>query len=1244
MSEIGNIKRQYSGFITFPINRPVTTIMIFATIGVFGWQSYQKLPINLMPDISYPSLTVRTEFEGAAPEDVEKLVTRPLEEMLGIVGGLVEISSVSSVGLSEITLEFLWNTEMNIAQQDVRDRLDLFEPPKEVTKKPVILRFNPNLDPVIRIGMTPPSDLTDEEKNQYLTTLRESVQRRLKSDLEAETGIAQVDVKGGQEEEIQILVDSKMLKSLGISLEDIVRSLASQNINIAGGKLVEGKTEYIVRTLKEFKDIEDIKNVIISTSAGLPALDSNPISAISSISSLQSLSSTSSNVQNVSNKAVPIKLKDVAIVRWGNKERDTIIRINGEDAIELEIYKEGDSNTVTVCNLAKDLLGIERKKSFSELLNEQISLAIQTGSSSQYADGNSPFQASNARREQMKKKTLLGSIPPGVKIHIISDQSQFIISSIEEVQSSAVNGGLLSLLILYLFLRELRSTLTIGFAIPISIIIVFIPMFMRDISLNIMSLGGLALGIGMLVDNSIVVLESITRCREEGDSVIDSAIRGTSEVGAAVTSSTLTTVAVFFPVAFVEGIAGQIFGDLALTVTFSLLASLFVALFFDPLIVSKTHFESGNRQNIFLPIRIFLYYRNVRHRNFLTSFLITSLLILKKHIKKSKSHFFEIFKYKSSNSKIKNTLKILFFPFNVLLRLISWIILNFIIYPVITMVTIVILPFVILTVLIYVIIRKILYILLYLPLEIFNIGFSGFRHIYRVILSKSLRFSPLFILLAIVLFIYTISILPQLGQELIPTMKQGEFNIVFETRAGTKLEQTLQKALRIEDKLKEHPLIERITLQVGTTDTSKSESKGTNENKATFTIILKNRSETAQIQDKIIDEIRSTLIPLPEESITFSLPTLFTLKNDLEVQVFGDDLNILKTVGEKCLQKVKEVKGVKDADISIQPGYPELLIQLDRELLAERGLTPAQVANKLRTEIQGEIATKFNRGGDKIDIRVRTDQALLKSIDDLKQLSIVEGAVPVRLCDIAKIVEDVGPSDIRRIGQKRVALITANIEGRDLASVSNEVLDRLRKVEKPREFFITLGGQNRELSSSYQSLQFALFLALFLVYVVMACQFESIWLPLLIMFSIPLAFVGVVLTLFWTNTNLDVMVFLGSIVLAGIVVNNAIVLLDYTEQLVARGYSLHDAIVQASVARLRPIFMTTLTTVLGLLPMLTSRGEGSELRQPLALTVIAGLSSSTLLTLWIIPMAYYMFSNLVHRKKDNEMVPSTDIH
>ncbi|HOK08116.1 MAG TPA: efflux RND transporter permease subunit [Candidatus Hydrogenedens sp.] len=1231
MNEQTTVVNSNSSFISFPIRRPVTIIMIFTTIIVFGWRSYQKLPINLMPDISYPSLTVRTEFEGAAPEDVEKLVTRPLEEMLSIVSGLVEISSVSSVGLSEITLEFMWNTDMNIAQQDVRDRLDLFEPPKEVTKKPVILRFNPNLDPVIRIGLTPPANISPVEKERYLTTLRESVQRKLKSDLEAETGIAQVVVKGGQEEEIQILVDSKMIKSLGLSLDDIVRSLASQNINVAGGKLSEGKTEYIVRTLKEFQDIEDIKNVIISTSLNIPSLSNNPISSISSLT--LNTDATSSNIQQTSPKSTPIYLKDVATVKWGTKERDTIIRIDGEEAIELEIYKEGNSNTVTVCNLVKDLLGIERKKSLSELINEQLSLELSPVAHD--SEGKHTIEDPHARREQFKRKNLISSLPPDTKIHIISDQSQFIISSIEEVQSAAINGGFLALLILYLFLREIRSTFTIGLAIPISIITVFIPMFIRGISLNIMSLGGLALGIGMLVDNSIVVLESIARCREEGDSIIDSAIRGTSEVSSAVVASTLTTIAVFFPVAFVEGIAGQIFGDLALTVTFSLLASLLTALFLNPLLVSKTHFfsEPSNTQHLLHPFRIFLFFRQIKHKSLFASFIFTIVFTFKRHIQYSRKTLFEILRYSPRSSRWLNLLKIIFFPINILLKFISWGIINIFVYPLLILFFIIVSPIFLSFALCALLIKKTLSLLLFLPLELFHIVFESFRHLYRISLSSNLKFAPIYIFLAIALFTYTITLLPRIGQELIPPMKQGEFNIQYETRAGTQLNQTLEKVLRIENKLKENPYIERITLQVGT-ESSKTESKGKNENKATFTILLKDRSKTAQIQDKIIDEIRSSLLPLPEESIIFTLPTLFTLKSNLEVQIFGDDLNTLKSVGEACLQKVRQVRGVKDADISIQSGYPEILIQLDRELLAEKGLSPAQVANKLRTEIQGEIATKFNRGGDKIDIRVRTNQTFLQSINDLKQMSIIEGAVPVRLCDVSTIVEDVGPSDIRRIGQKRVALITANIEGRDLASVSQEVISKLRDVEKPREFFITLGGQNRELATSYHSLRLALLLATFLVYVVMASQFESIWLPILVMLSVPLAFIGVIIILFLTGTNLNIMVFLGSIILAGIVVNNAIVLIDYTNQLITRGLSLHDAIIQASMVRLRPIFMTTLTTVLGLLPMLLSKGEGSELRQPLALTVITGLSASTLLTLWLIPMAYYMFSNLSHKVRN----------
>ncbi|MCX8063601.1 MAG: efflux RND transporter permease subunit, partial [Candidatus Hydrogenedentes bacterium] len=917
-----------------------------------------------------------------------------------------------------------------------------------------------------------------------------------------------------------------------------------------------------------------------------------------------------------------IRLKDIANVVWGTKERETIIRINGDEAVEIEIYKEGDANTVNVCNLVKDLLGIERKRSLSEIIEEKISLGLQPVARD--SEGKHELsETPSTRRELIKKRNILSSLPQDVQIHIISDQSQFIISSIEEVQNSAINGGILALLVLFLFLRDIKSTITIGFAIPISVIATFLPMFIRGVSLNIMSLGGIALGIGMLVDNSIVVLESIFRCKEEGDAVRTSALRGTYEVSSAVIASTLTTVAVFFPVSFVEGIAGQLFRDLSLTVTFSLLASLLVALFLNPLFVSNTFTLTGQSQRVILPLRVFKFYKEIKHEKFLSSFGKSICFLVIRYIRNAQMELRNIFTFKKTPSIFTSPLTF----FDVSLKLISWILNTVILYPLVVIACLSLSPILVMCWLVMKIFTSLSKMLLYIPLNLFSILFEGFKNLYKYSLKRSLPYAPFFLILIFILFIYTLLLLPRLGQELIPTLKQGEFNILYETKAGTKLEQTLEKTKRIEQILKAHPLVETITLQIGS-ESSKSESKGRNENKATFTVLLKNRKETTQIQESIIEELRTKIIPFPEENIIFTLPSLFSLKTNLEVQIFGDDLDMLMKVGEKCLENIRKIRGIKDAELSIQPGYPEIVIQFDTELLSAKGLTPIEVANKLRREIQGEIATKFNRGGDKIDIRVRTDQIYLKNLEDLRQLPISNGTPTIRLCDIATIKESVGPSDIRRIGQKRAGIITANIQGRDLGSVSEEVMENLRSIEKPREFFITLGGQNRELATSYQSLRFALFLAIFLVYVVMASQFESIWLPFLVMFSVPLAFIGVIIVLYLTNTSLSVTVFLGSIVLAGIVVNNAIVLIDYTNQLLKRGLSLGDAIVTASSVRLRPILMTTLTTVLGLLPMLTSKGEGSELRYPLALTIVTGLTSSTLLTLWIIPMANYMFSSM----------------
>lgn len=1185
------------------IRRPVTMAMLFLTLLVFGWRSYQQLPINLMPSISYPTLTVRTEYEGAAPEDVEKLVTRPLEEMLSIVSGMVEISSISSPGLSEIILEFTWDTDMNVAQQDVRDRLDLFDPPREVTEKPVILRYDPTLDPVMRVAITAgeavsggeaPARAKEEEK--ALTSIRDACERHLKSDLEAEEGIAQVTVKGGQEEEIQILVDAQRLKGLGLSLQDIVQSLAQQNINLSGGRLQEGKTEYLVRTLNEFTSIEEIRASIITPRGGQQ-----------------------------------LRLEDVAEVFLGTKERETIVRINGREAVALDMFKEGDANTVLVCNKIKDLLGFERKKGVVERVQEAINRSLRSARISENKDAQDQKADSGEDKDAVRLhgRTLLDRLPKGIALTIISDQSRFIVGAIKEVQDATIIGGFLALAILFLFLRELKSTMIIGVSIPISVVATFVPMFMRGISLNIMSLGGLALGVGMLVDNSIVVLESIFRCKEEGENAVDAAERGTQEVASAVTASTLTTVAVFFPIAFVEGIAGQLFSDLALTVTFSLLASLLAALYLIPLIASRQSLALRAERQVIWLLRAYQEGRDERQQRRLRALLgvlprgiwygarycrdsardtfgpsckaIASL--------KAERRFFTV---------ITAAGGILSMPFLLFLYL-SQLLLR--VFAAVLVTLLFVISMIVLA--IFLLLRTVLRIVLWLPLYLFNAVFDAVRSSYGVLLRGLLPFSPLILLAMAALALHAGYTARFLGRELIPPMNQGEFGLRMELRAGTRLAETEERAREVESVIRARPEVDSVTVEIGQEKSSSESDRG--ENVAEFTVLIKDPRRAAMLQERIIGDLRQEIKTRPSEEITVTLPTLFSFKTAIELQVVGDNLSELRKVGQRALEVVRTVPGVADAELSVKPGYPELIIELDRELLAAKNISPGQVASRLRTEVQGEVATRFNRSGEKVDIRVRTNQALLSSVDNLRQLSVTDGPTPIPLSSVANIRQQEGPSEIRRVDQRQVVLITANVENRDLGAVSEEIMNTVRGIDRPSGYYFMLGGQNRELATSYGSLRFALILAIFLVYVVMACQFESIVHPALVMFSVPLAFIGVVYVLYWTGTDLSIMVFLGGIVLAGIVVNNAIVLVDYVNQLRARGRSKKDAVVEAGQVRLRPILMTTITTVLGLLPMILSTGEGAEMRRPMAMTVMAGLSSATLLTLFVVPMAYHIF-------------------
>jgi len=1164
------------------IRRPVTMAMLFLTLLVFGWRSFEQLPVNLMPDISYPALTVRTEYEGAAPEDVEKLVTRPLEEMLAVVGGVVEISSISSPGLSEIVLEFHWDTDMAVAQQDVRDRLDVFEPPKEVTEKPVILRYDPTLDPIVRLAITPGGGLLGPQQEQKaLTDIRGAVERQVKADLESETGVAQVAVKGGREEEVQILVDAERLKNLGVSLNHIVDALAQQNINLSGGRLREGKTEYLVRTLNEFAVLNEIKNSIITAQDGRT-----------------------------------LRIEDAAQVSLGFKERENVVRVNGMEAVELKIFKEGDANTVRVADRVKDLLGVPRPIGAAEKMLHWIRGNI-AGAFSSPNETPAGDAAPGAGRGK-----LMNHLPKGSRVSVISDQSLFIKGSIKEVQDACIQGGLLALAVLYLFLRELKSTVIVGVALPISVIATFIPMFMQHISLNIMSLGGLAMGIGTLVDNAIVVLESVFRCKEEGDDTLDAAERGTQEVFAPVVSAALTTVCVFLPIAFVQGIAGQLFKDLAWTVTYSTMASMLAALYLIPTIVSRRRAVLARGRQVIWVLRAYREGREARQKGRLAALAGIPMESVRYAVAyfhvSSHDAFGWVFPYLKSPRLLARAGAVLVFPlilvmypFQVLLRALSALLIALLFFFSLAALVIITLG------------RVFLVSVFWLPLTIFNKGFDVFRSVYGMVLRHSLRFSPLILLLVAGVAFHAMTLLPKLGRELIPPMNQGEFGIRMEAPTGTRLADTEERAIAIERIIRGLPEIGSVSVEIGPDKDRSVQERG--ENIAQFTVRLKDANQAPEIQDQIIETLRRDITRTATEKITFTLPSIFSFKTAIEAQIFGDDLAVLKRLGEAVMEHVRGVSGVRDAELSVKSGYPEIIISLDKDLLASKGITPGQVAACLRREVQGEVATRFNRAGQKLDIRVRSDVEQLNSVQDLRRLSVKDGYPPIPLESVARIEVKEGPSEIRRIDQRHVVVVSANVQGRDLGAVSKDILNAMAHVERPDGVFFQLGGQHRELQVSFNSLVLASLLALFLVYVVMACQFESLVHPALIMITVPLGGISVIYVLYLARIEISIMVFLGGIVLAGIIVNNAIVLVDYVNQLRERGLSKLEALVLGGKVRLRPILMTTMTTCLGLLPMILGAGEGAELRRPMAITLMAGLSFGTLLTLLIIPMAYYLF-------------------
>lgn len=1084
--------------IDFSIRRKVTIAMFTIGIILFGMVSLSRLNINLLPELSYPTLTVRTDFEGAAPAEVENLVSEPIEEALGVVKNVQQVRSISRSGQSDVTLEFAWGTDMDFASIDVREKLDALQLPLEVDR-PVILRFDPSLDPIMRYAFYIEDEQPNDSQNVNFATfqeqennpeisrlkqLRRYADEQIKKDLQSALGVASIKISGGLEEEIQVDINQDRLSHLGIPIKQINQVLGAENVNLSGGRLEEGSQQYLVRTLNQFESVNDIRNVVVSSRDGNP-----------------------------------VYLKDLAEITQGYKEREAITRLNGQEAVEIAIYKEGDANTVNV-----------------------------------------------ARNVEAQMNNLSERLPEGMAITKVFDQSTFISSAVDEVVDAGIIGGILAIIILYIFLRNLWATVIISLSIPVSVIATFNLMYANDITLNIMSLGGIALGIGLLVDNSIVVLENIARHKEMGKNPLKAASDGAGEVGMAVVASTLTTIAVFFPLVFVHGIAGQLFRDQALTVTFSLLASLVVAITLIPMLSSLAGREKSEVEKPKL----------MEPKTKAGKWMRTARLFI---FETAPSYVIGI------GSKIVSSIgKGIMFVLN----------------PV---------------------------------LNGFEKQFTSLEDKYPTALRWSLRHRFAVITFAFLSLLGSLMLVPQLGMELIPSLSQGEFNVEFNLPPGTPIEQTDRALQHVQRAAEDIDHIRTSFAVAGTGNQMDANPNQGGENWGELNVTLTSGSGRS-LEETTMDKLRTDLQGIPGLSYKFSRPALFTFKTPVEIEVSGYNLDDLKKVSDNILQKLSANNRFADVKSTMEQGNPEIQITFDRPKAASLGLQVHEVADLVVSKVRGEVATRYSWRDQKIDVLVRSREQDRSSVEDIQNIIVNPNSnSPVPLSSIANINVATGPSEIRRAAQQRVALVSANLNYGDLATAAEEIRNVIDETAIPMGIQANVTGQNEEMADSFQSLLFALSLAVFLVYLVMASQFESLLHPFIILFTIPLALVGAILGLWVTGSTISVVVFIGLILLAGIVVNNAIVLIDLINQYRERGMNKIKAILEGGKSRLRPIVMTTLTTTLGLLPLAIGFGDGAELRAPMAITVIAGLIVSTLLTLIVIPTMYAIMDRKIYKQK-----------
>jgi HAE1 family hydrophobic/amphiphilic exporter-1 len=1105
------------GLVDFAIRRRVTIAMATVAITLLGMISLSRLKVNLLPDLSYPTITIRTELPGAAPTEIENLISRPIEEAAGVVRNVRSVRSVSRSGQSDVIIEFTWGTDMDFAGIEVRERLDLLWLPTEATR-PLLLRFDPSSEPVMRVALVDESAASSRNRagshEDRLKFLRRFADDRIKPEIESVEGSAAVKVSGGFEDEVQIYVDQQRLAQLRLSIEQVAKRIGAENVNLSGGRLEQGTQRFLVRTVNEFDTLDDMANAVIATVDGQP-----------------------------------VYLKDVARVERGYKDRTAITRLNGAECIELAIYKEGDANTV---QLAQGIRG--------------------------------------------KLEALEKTLPAGTKLVPVYDQSKFIASAVSDVKDAAILGGLLSILVLYFFLRDAWATIVTGIVIPVTVVGIFVMMYAFDLTLNVMSLGGIALSVGMLIDNSVVILEAIARRKEAGLSTIDAAREGTAEVATAVTASTLTSVAVFFPMVFVSGIAGQLFRDQALTVTFAQLISLMVGITLVPMLTAwrarlgdkeqELAPDAGEPRETLLALRRFL-------RALGTNFRVQYIVRVPEETRSFLRRLWRWFAY-SLRFLVTAVVRVLRIFFGLLGKLLA----------------VALSPFVWVT-------QK---------------GYNVLDRHYPALLDWALTRRVAVLFTAFGLLAVTALILPRLGTELIPQLSQGEFTVKMRLPAGSPLETTDAQVQVIHRAASNLPTLESAYAVAGTGNRLDANPVDSGENTGNLDVKLRAPIDK-EGEELAIQDLRNRLAGIPGAQYEFTRPSLLTLATPVEVILAGYDLERLDVAANAVRARMESSGAFKDIRSSIEGGHPEIQILFDQERASQLGLAVRDIADRVVSNVRGDVATRYRLQEKKIDVLVRSVDTRAASIEEIRNLVVNPGSDrPVPLSAVAEVRLVTGPAEIRRANQERVAVISAAPVRGDLGEATIRAQEILSQTTLPVGILGSVSGQSEEMTQSFRSLGLAFALAVFLVYLVMASQFEALLHPFVILFTIPMGLIGSVWGLYVTGTTINSVALIGLIMLAGIVVNNAIVLIDAINQARERGLEKIEAIKLAGKTRLRPILITSVSTIIGLIPMAIGIGEGAEIRRPMAITVIAGNLVATFLTLIVIPVLYAVLDRKAYVK------------